>query len=454
MTRTTAYPPRPGQICGRPTASRLRSVADYALVLLSALVLLYGAFGRRTAAWNLSAPMLAVLAGVIVFGVAPLVDIDYGAVHLLAEVVLVLVLFHDAATVRLADLAHDYRLPLRLLVIGFPVAIALTTGATWVLMPALGLWGALLLAASITPTDAGLGAPTVLNPVVPGRVRRALNVESGLNDGLATPIVLIALAQLDPNPVPGSEESVFAVGVVPVAIAAAVAISVGLLAGRLMHWSSARGWSDREGRQVMMLMAPLLVMGLATVTGGNVFIAAFVGGLVFGGASGGEAVSGGTSKLLQTIADLLSLGVWFIAGGLILDVFAVGVRWQWIVAAILAITVLRMLPVALALSGTGLKAPTVGFIGWFGPRGLASVIFALLALEELGPEAGVIPDVVGTIAVTVGLSVFAHGFSAGPLAARYGAWAARVQPPAADDITELPVTRGRLVTSREPRSRT
>ena len=422
-------------------------MVDYALVLLSALVLLYGAFGRRTAAWNLSAPMLAVLAGVVVFGVAPHVNIDSSAVHLLAELVLVLVLFHDAATVRLADLARDYRIPLRLLVIGFPVAIALTTGATWVLMPALGLWGALLLAASITPTDAGLGAPTVLNPVVPGRVRRALNVESGLNDGLATPIVLIALAQLDPSPASGSEESVFAVGVIPVAIAAAVAISVGLLAGRLLHRSEAMGWSDREGRQVMMLMAPLLVMGLATVTGGNVFIAAFVAGLVFGGASGGAAESGGTSTLLQTIADLLSLGVWFIAGGLILDVFAVGLRWQWVAAAVLALTVLRMLPVALALWGTGLRAPTVGFIGWFGPRGLASVIFALLTLEELGPEAGVIPDVVGTIAVTVGLSVFAHGFSAGPLAARYGSWAAREHPSAADDQATVPLTRGRLVTS-------
>ena len=424
-------------------------MADYALILLSAAVLVFAAFGRRAAAWNLSAPMLAVLAGLIVFGTVPLLDVDNGAVHLLAEVVLVLVLFHDAATVRLGDLSRDYRLSLRLLVIGFPVAIALTTGAMWVLMPALGLWGAVLLAASITPTDAGLGAPTVLNPVVPARVRRALNVESGLNDGLATPLVLIALSQLDPSPVPVSEESVLAVGVVPLAIAAALAVAVGLFSGRLLHWSQLKGWSDVEGRQVLMLMTPLLVMGLATVTGGNVFIAAFGAGLVFGGASGGVAESGGTSALLQTIADLLSLGVWFIAGGLVLDVFAIGLKWQWLVAAVLVLTLLRMVPVALALWGTKMRVQTVGFIGWFGPRGLASVIFALLAVEELGPEAGVIPDVVGTIAVTVALSVFLHGFSAGPLASRYGRWAARVHPPATDEIGPPPLTRGRLVISSD-----
>lgn len=422
-------------------------MADYALILLSALVLVFAAFGRRAAAWNLSAPMLAVLAGVLVFAAVPHLDLDNGAVHLLAEVVLVLVLFHDAATVRLADLSHDYRLPLRLLVIGFPLAIAMTTGAMWVLLPAVGLWGALLIAASVTPTDAGLGAPTVLNPVVPARVRRALNVESGLNDGLATPIVLIALSQLDPTPLPVSEESILAVGVVPVAVAAVVAIIVGVLSGQLLRVSKARGWSDVEGRQVLMLMTPLLVMGLATVTGGNVFIAAFVAGLIFGRASGGVAESGGTSTLLQTIADLLSLGVWFIAGGLILDVVDIGLKWQWLAAAVLALTLLRLLPVAFALWGTGLRPPTVGFMAWFGPRGLASVIFALLALEELGPEAGVIPDVVGTIAVTVALSVFLHGFSAGPLASRYGRWAARVHPPVTDEVGPPPLTRGRLVTS-------
>ena len=150
--------------------------------------------------------------------------------------------------------------------------------------------------------------------------------------------------------------------------------------------------------------------------------------MVGGGATSLRSEPEATS-LLETIADLLSLGVWFLAGGLLLVVFDVGFKWQWVVLAVAALTVLRLVPVAVSLLGTGFRWQTVGFLGWFGPRGLASVIFALLTIEDLGLEDPLIPDVVGTIAITVLLSVVAHGISASPLAARYGAWVSRTHPP-------------------------
>lgn len=416
-----------------------------ALTLVTGLVLIYAVFGRRTASWNLSAPMLALLAGFVVFHFADEADIDLGAVHLLAEVTLVLVLFHDAATVRLSGLVKDYGLPLRLLAIGFPLALATTFGAAWALFPGLGALGALLLAAALTPTDAGLGAATVLNPVVPIRVRRALNVESGLNDGMATPIVLLALSGLATAAAPESEQTFLAIGLVPVIIAIALALAVGLISSWLIDHSTTRGWSTTEGRQIIVLMVPMLLLGLAEVAGGNAFIAAFVGGLVFGAGATSLREEPDSSSLLQIAADLLSLGVWFLGGGLMLVLFDTGLRWQWVVLAVATLTLLRLVPVWLSLLGTGFRLPTVTFLGWFGPRGLASIIFALLAVEELGDTNPVIPDVVGTIAVTVLLSVFAHGLSAGPLAARYGAWVARTHPPIEREPASQPAPpRGRL----------
>lgn len=240
--------------------------------------MIYAVFGRRTTSWNLSAPMLALLAGFVVFYFADDADIDLGAVHLLAEVTLVLVLFHDAATVRLSGLVKDYGLPLRLLAIGFPLALATTFGAAWALFPGLGALGALLLAAALTPTDAGLGAATVLNPAHPieGAPRTECR-ERSERTGMATPIVLLALSGLATAAAPESEQASLAIGLVPVIIAIALALAVGLTCLWLIDCSTTRGWSTTEGRQIIVLMVPMLLLGLAEVAGGNAFIAGIVG---------------------------------------------------------------------------------------------------------------------------------------------------------------------------------
>ncbi|MGB7980298.1 MAG: cation:proton antiporter [Candidatus Nanopelagicales bacterium] len=397
-----------------------------AITVVTGLVLAYALVAHRLTAANISAPMLSLLAGAAVFAGTAL-DVDTELVHVTAEVTLVMILFHDASTVMLTRLRHDAGLSLRLLLIGFPLAIVATFLVTHALFPALGIAGAWLLAAAITPTDAGLGAPTVLNPVVPMRVRRGLNVESGLNDGLATPIVLLALSALASG---AGEQTpgVLQVGLIPVALAVALAVAVGLAAAWSMDRSRARHLSGRRGRQVATFAIPLLLFGLADQVGANAFIAAFVGGVVFGAASITLDDEHETSDLLEVSADLLSFVVWFLAGGILLLVLDAGFRWQWAILAVLALTVLRILPVALSLIGTGLRVPTVLFIGWFGPRGLATIVFGLLAVEELGSGSALMTDVGGVIGITVVLSAFAHGISAGPLSGRYGRWAERTDP--------------------------
>lgn len=410
-------------------------------MVISALVVVFALVGARLERLNITAPMAFVGAGALLFGLVPALSIESSTVHLLAELCLVVVLFHDASTVQLRALEHDAGVPARLLAIGFPLALVLTFGVALLMFPVLGIAGALLLAASVTPTDAGLGAPTVLNKSVPVRIRRALNVESGLNDGLATPIVLFALSLLATQE--GVETPrIIEIAVVPVSLAVVVALVVGAVAAWAVDLSQRTGSSSALGRSVALLAVPLLAFGLASLIEANVLIAAFVAGLVFGAMSKTNRNDPSTSQTLELGSDLLGYVVWFFAGGLIVKVLTTEFRWSWIVAAVGILTVLRMLPVFVSLLGVGFRGPTVWFIGWFGPRGLATIVFALLALDELGADGGVIIDYLGVVAVTVLISVFAHGISAQPLAARYGRWVARVEPPAETATTALPRSRG------------
>ena len=412
------------------------------ITVMAGLVFGYALVARRLMMVNVTAPMLSIVAGLVFFFGAHL-DINADFVHVLAEITLVIILFHDASTVRFSRLRHDPGIAVRLLVIGFPLALLATYLVARSLLPALGVAGALLIAAAITPTDAGLGAPTVLNPVVPLRVRRGLNVESGLNDGLSTPIVLVALSVLAEHenaPIPG----LLGIGVASVLIAAVCAVVIAVAAAWCIDRSRALHASGRRGRQIATLFLPALLFGVAELVGANAFIAAFLGDLVFGFASKTLADDHETDGLLETAADLLGFVVWFLFGGLLLRVFTEGLRWRWVLIAVLALTVLRTAPVAVAMIGTGFGWRTVGFMAWFGPRGLATIVFGLLALEELGSASPFIREISGVLAVTVILSVFLHGFSAGPLSQKYGEWVARTGDPIAEDPSVEPMpSRGR-----------
>lgn len=395
---------------------------------MAGLVLVYSLFAKRLSSANITAPLLSVIVGTVVFALVG-VHVDTWVLQIVAELTLVIVLFHDASTVKLARLRHDPGIALRLLLIGFPLALVATFLLTRELLPTLGVAGAWLLAAAVTPTDAGLGAPTILNPVVPVRIRRGLNVESGLNDGLATPIVLLALSVLASEE-RVSEPSILQVGAVPAVMAVLCAVALALVTAWLMDHSRARQFSGSRGREVATLVLPLLIFGFGEVVGANTFIAAFIGGMVFGAASTTLREEPDTAQLLEVASDLLGFVVWFFAGALVVAVLADGFQWQWLVLAVAALTVLRFVPVCIALVGTGYQWPTVAFLGWFGPRGLATVVFGLLSMNELGSDSPLATTLGGVIMLTVLLSVFAHGVSAAPTAIRYGRWMDRVQPSA------------------------
>jgi sodium/hydrogen antiporter len=413
------------------------------------LVILFVSLSARLGRVYVTGPIVFIVAGSVLGQTVWGGSADATMIRTVAEVTLALVLFHDASQLQPRELRGDSVFTLRLLLVGLP----LTIGAGYLLarglFPEVGVWLALLLAAALAPTDAGLGSATVLNPVVPVRVRRILNVESGLNDGLATPVVLFAVAVAAGA---GSEHAL-PEAVREIAVGALVGAAAGFLAGRLLERSRASGWAQESLIPVAALAVPLFCYFGGVEVGGNGYIAAFVAGTAFASAQTSVEQTHVSLALTDQVSAFLGYAVWMLFG-LIAAAADLGqlVRWQTLVFAVLSLTALRMVPVALSLLGTGLGAQTVVFVGWFGPRGLASVVFALIAYESLDAESTV-STVIGVIAVTVTLSVLFHGVSAAPWARRYGAWVQRVQPTVETQgaVEPLPVRRSSIPTHRSGR---
>lgn len=404
------------------------------VLLVTTTIFVWGLLSARLERADLTAPIVFTVVGALIGGLE-LVDRD-GApetVKPLVEVTLVWVLFSDAARVRIQDFRQDIGHYSRLLGIGLPLSMLAGWGLAAWFFPELDLWLALLVGAALAPTDAALGIPVVTNRAVPARIRRLITVESGLNDGIATPVVMLALAGA------ASAEGVSdAAGpveaVLELLVGAGVGVAVGAAGGWLLARARRKGWATEELAGIAVLALALVAYAAALAVQGNGFVAAFCGGLAFGSLAGGR----GPAELafLEQTSGLVSLLVWLAFGAITVPLMPERVGATTVLYAVLSLTVVRMVPVAVALVGSGFDRRTVAFIGWFGPRGLASLVFALLALEELGEAAD---DAVALIGTTVFLSVLAHGFSAAPLATRYGAaMAARGAEPA-DHVPAVPV---------------
>lgn len=386
---------------------------------LAATFLAYALVAGRLDRWSITAPMVFVTVGAVLgpAGTGAL-DLSLTAhpVRVVAELTLALLLFADASTVALRDVEGDAALPTRLLFIGMPLTIVLGTVAAAGLLPASGWAVAALVSTILAPTDAALGLPMFTDRSVPVRVRRALNVESGLNDGLATPFVAVFLAlAVAEETSHGTSWLAEAVG--EIALAVVVALVVGWLGGRTLRAARDRGLTTEVSEQLAVLSLALLAFVAASAAGGNGFVSAFVAGLLFR-VSTGASLEGATS-FTERVGLFASFLVWAIFGAILVGpVIRSGWDASAAMYAVLSLTVLRMLPVAAALAGTGLRRATVAFMGWFGPRGLASVVFTLIAVETLGddPATATIARVATT---TILLSVFAHGLSAKPLAAAF-----------------------------------
>jgi NhaP-type Na+/H+ or K+/H+ antiporter len=416
------------------------SVSDLAIV--SALVFAWGTLSARLERFDVTAPITFVIAGLLLTH-GPLAPLGFAPsgelVKALAEVTLVLVLFSDAARVRLRDLRADAGLYVRLLGIGLPLTIGLGTLLALALFSGMSIWLALLVGAALAPTDAALGAGMIVNPAVPARIRRLVNVESGLNDGIATPFVLVALAGAQAAGHGGGPGEAIA----ELAVGLAVGAAVGGAGGWLVRLARRRGWVAEGFAGSAVLGLAVCAYACALALHGNGFIAAFVGGLAFGAAGGPRGTR--LVPFVEETGALVSLLVWLAFGATAVALALESLTWQIVVYAVLSLTVIRMAPVAAALAGARLGRAAVALVGWFGPRGLASVVFALLALEELGPHAASKP--VAVITVTVLLSVVAHGATADPLARRFGP---RLAPAAGAARAAMPDVPERRLIRRAP----
>jgi NhaP-type Na+/H+ or K+/H+ antiporter len=414
------------------------------LTILAALVALYALVAAKLGRWSITGPMVFVLIGFLlgprVLGIL-ILSTQAELVKTLTEITLALLLFSDASTLNLRQVREDEQLPVRLLTIGMLLTLAFGTLIALVLLPGEGLAFAALIAAILAPTDAALGLPIFTNPLVPVRIRRALNVESGLNDGIATPFVTLFLAfAISTQEHAAQNWLLTALGAVTLGVASGALI--GAAGAWLLTQAHNRDWTSDAMKRLAILAVGLTAYFGAVLLQGNGFIAAFVAGITFGYVSHGRFAE--PTAFTETLSELLSLLVWTIFGALILSAaFTFTTDWRPILYAVLSLTLIRMLPVALSLLGMRFRADTVAIIGWFGPRGLASVVFTLLAFEELTAAGKSIDTLVAVATWTILLSVFAHGLSARPLASWY---ARRLK--AADtlqgeltELSELPLRR-------------
>ncbi len=393
----------------------------WSLAIVAAAVLAVAAVSRRLTGTPVTPAMVFVaiglLAGPLVtdqIAVSPSSD----GVRTLAEATLAVVLFSDASRIKVRALAREYAVPLRLLGIGLPLTIVAGALASVALLHELNLTEALVLAIVLAPTDAALGQAVVTEPSLPSRIRQGLNVESGLNDGICVPLLLLALAAADIDASASTSQHALKIVSEQIGYGLLGGVASGLATAAVVRISGTRGLISEPWLQVVPVADAALAYGIALALGGSGFIAAFAAGSLFGYLVPHDSER--ASLLAEEAGGLLGGVTFLVFGAILLGPTLEHLSLSAAAYAVLSLTVVRMLPVAIAMIGSAASWRTVGFLGWFGPRGLASIVFAVIVVDEAHlPGTGTI--LTATYA-TIGLSVFAHGLTAAPLAKRYAAW--------------------------------
>ena len=389
----------------------------YFLGIGAAALGIYALVSRRLSRSIISGPMFFAAVGFVAVAVGlgeePTGDVT-GVAQVALEMTLALVLFTDAMATKIPSGRDEAELPSRLLGVGMPLIILAGAVVAAGLFPEFDLVGAAIVATVLAPTDAALGAPVVSNTRVAARIRGALNIESGLNDGIALPFLLffIAIGEAEDG------ANLFSLLFSAIGIAVIVGIGIGWVSARLIIASSERGWLQPIWRQIAVVTVPVVAYVVADELGGSGFIATFVGGLIFGRLL--LASYPDIANFAEDLAEVATMVAFMVFGGLILQPRVGDFTWEILLYGLLSLTLVRMLPVAISMIGTHLRPPTILYMGWFGPRGLASLIFATVVLEEV--------DIPGTelmvtiVTLTVALSILLHGITAYAGSNRYADW--------------------------------
>ena len=385
------------------------------LLILAAFIFLYsivsGGLERTPINGAIVFIAFGLLMGPVGLGYLNL-SLEAEGLRTLAELTLALVLFTDAANANLSVLKLNIRIPQRLLLIGLPLTILLGFGAGVLVFDGLTLLEIAILATMLAPTDAALGKAVVTNESVPANIREGLNVESGLNDGICVPILFVFLALVTTASGAGEDTEFLALKLIAEEIGIGLVVGVGLtvIAAWLIKLCANQGWVTDTWRQLTVIGLAVTIFVLAQILGGSGFIACFAGGMLFGAIAKQHK-----PKFLfaaEGTGDTMALITWVVFGAAVIGQTLASFSWEIVVYSLLSLTIIRMLPVFLVLGGMNLRTDEKLFIGWFGPRGLASVVFAVIVLHEHLPGGNTI---VMTVVCTILLSVIAHGLSANPL---------------------------------------
>jgi NhaP-type Na+/H+ or K+/H+ antiporter len=389
------------------------------LAILAVFVFLYSAVAGGVERTSISGPMVFTVVGLIIgpIGLGWLQpDLDNDGLRMLADITLALVLFIDAANSDLSVVKSGIRIPQRMLVFGLPLTILLGFGLGLILFDQLSMFEVAILATMLAATDAALGKAVITNKAVPARIREGLNIESGLNDGICVPILFLFIAlALDTDT--GGSSTAFAIKLVAQEVGIGLVIGLGMAAigARILKVCYKHGWITEIWMQLPVVALALGSFSIAQTLHGSGYVAAFVGGLMFGSYKTSE--NHGLILAAEGTSETLALLTWVMFGSAVLGQTLGYFSWQVVVYAVLSLTVVRMLPMFISLTGSGESTTSKLFLGWFGPRGLASIVFAIIVLNR-GVEGGNLLAL--TVVCTVTLSVIAHGFTANPLARRLG----------------------------------
>jgi NhaP-type Na+/H+ or K+/H+ antiporter len=408
------------------------------LVAVLVCVLVAAAISRRIQGTIITLPMLYTVLGLIlsgrVLGIIEL-DLENELIQIIAEVTLILVLAADASRIDVRSLIRDHSLPSRLLAIGLPLMMLFGTIVAAMLFAELTFWEAAVLAIILSPTDASLGQAVVTNPRVPVRIRQTLNVESGLNDGIAMPFLLLALNLALAEESPLGQSHFLGRALTLIVLGLLVGLIVGFLGGRFIEWGQKSGWMSKEFQKISTLVLALLAYGAAELVGGNGFIAAFVMGVTMANTTRRE-----NTEMLYEYAEvevqgLMMLTFMIVFGAVMLPLALDGFDGTMLLYAVLSLALIRLLAVGISVIRTKVKTITTGFIGWFGPRGIASILYIFTVLEEDLPGESLIYNVV---MLTVFISIFAHGVTAAPGAKWYAQQVEGVAESEGTEMQEVP----------------
>jgi NhaP-type Na+/H+ or K+/H+ antiporter len=385
--------------------------------ILAAFLLIHSAVAGRIERSRISGPIVFTGLGFILgpdgLGVMR-INISGEGLRMLAELTLAMVLFTDAANADLSVVRRNLGLPERLLLIGLPLTIVFGFVLAAIVFPSLATPEIALLAAMLAPTDAALGKPVVTNPTVPPVMREALNLESGLNDGICVPIVVILLGLAVGTQIEGGTTAhVARVVIEAIGLGAVIGLALTWFTTRMLRFAERRGWISEHWVEIPIVALAAACFAAAQAVGGSGFIACFVGGLLLSGL--GASHKKELLRGAEHMGEALALLTWVIFGGIVVARLIDRVTWPALLYAVLSLTVVRMLPVFLCLIGTRTSAADKLFIGWFGPRGLATIVFAVIVLDEKLPGNDTIMLAAGWAVL---LSVIAHGVTANPLVRR------------------------------------